>query len=697
MPTPREPVTLPAPDLPSGPPHRDGRRAWLRHGVLTRDRLIVLALTVLAAVHAGVVARTYHVGSFDDDASYVMTARALAHLHGLTSTLPAGLPLVTAYPPGYAAILAPLAAAFGTATLPMRLLSGGLLLVLLPLTWTYLRGRGLDRWFCGTVLALMALNPVLATYGSMVMAELPFLVAFLLALLALDRWALQSETITRAGVAVVVLLPALVWIKQAGIGMAAGAVLFLLWRRQVRKALLAVAGLAVLLLPLIIARLLTSTPVLGSRYSSEIEGSSGGFGHRLTTVPGEAVSLYWHWAVSNTFVPTGPLSLPSSGPVAGFETGFRLALAPLVIFGLVAWIVRLRRLYPGRGADAAVWTVVTYVVETLVYPFTNERRVILVLPIVLAWAVQGVVALGQLLAAGWRRVASRRRVPAPAFAALLAAIVAVPLVWQFPRNYMLPMGRQTSNPGASPSMELLRRLGPPSEVVETDYVWTTSLFSGHRTRKGFFQTCYDGAAQQFALQDRAVYVLTSGFASIGIGSPCGLLIASRAPWAVRLYRTTKAKTAVFALVGPGTTRPDEADLTPAEQVRTATPLQLLPETPQLHEDAGLYPTTPTAGGSATFTWDFTAPADVRQVSLGAASATATTAVTLQLRLPDGRWRTVSSARGPVGARRHTPFLLSVPATPIAATGMRVIVTGSGTAEVHDAHALGTFTGKAAVR
>ena len=97
------------------------------------------------------------------------------------------------------------------------------------------------------VLLLLALNPVLATYSSMVMAEVPFLVVFLLALLAVERWQAESRTVTGAGAATVLLLPYLVWVKQAGIGLAVGAVLYLLWRRETRKALVAAGGLILLL------------------------------------------------------------------------------------------------------------------------------------------------------------------------------------------------------------------------------------------------------------------------------------------------------------------------------------------------------------------------------------------------------------------------------------------------------------------
>jgi hypothetical protein len=656
-------------------------------GTPVRDRIGIALCSLIGLVHVAVVWPTYRIGSFDDDASYIMTARALAHLHGLTSTLPVGLPLVSTYPSGYPALLAPLAAIDGHATLPMRVLSVVFFLLVFPLTWTYLRGRGFGRVFTYAVLALVALNPVLATYGSMVMAEVPFVAAFLMTLLALERWAGQRSTWTVAGGSVIVLLPALVWLKEAGIGIAAGALLYLLWRREFRKALAALAGFIVLVLPLLIARLIKSSPLLGSRYSSEI-GGDGSLWHRITTIPGQAVSLYWRWAVPDTVVPTTFRPLSATDWLHGTLTVVRLSVAPIVLLGIIGWIVRLRHSRPGY-LDAAVCTVGVYFLETLLYPYTNERRVVLVLPIVLAWAVLGVQTLGQVIAAGARRLRARTNVqPLRTGAAVVAVAVAIPLVWQFPRNYLLPIGRSTSAPGSSPSMAMLRQLGVPSDVVETDYVWATSLFSGHRANNGFFQSCKDSAALAAARKDHAVYILTSGFAAQGIGSPCGIQIASRTPAAVRLYRTTRDSTAVFALVGPGTTRPDQTDLT-AGQPDAATPITQSPERQQLNEEAGSYPTTPTTDGSAILTWNFAQAGLVQQVSVGAASAESTRSVDIEIRTIDGRWIRVAHADGAVGEGQRTPFLLTVLKQPVTATAMRVVITGTGTAQVHDAHALGT--------
>ena len=100
-----------------------GQNATVADGTATLGRRavpVVAVVTAVAVIHAVMVGRHTFVGSFDDDASYILVARALAHGQGLTSKLGAGYPLIGAYPPGYSALLAPLALISGTAFLAFR-------------------------------------------------------------------------------------------------------------------------------------------------------------------------------------------------------------------------------------------------------------------------------------------------------------------------------------------------------------------------------------------------------------------------------------------------------------------------------------------------------------------------------------------------------------------------------------------------
>ena len=184
----------PAPSrpLPSNP------RPWWRRPVFGLGLPLLIGL-----VHVALVAPHYFVGSFDDDASYILTARALLAGHGLTGHETGGAVVVGLYPPGYGALLAPLAWLWPHTFVPMRLLSVACYALVFVLTWVYLGRRGVGEGVRSAVLVILALGPAFATFGSMVMAETPFLVVLLLMLLFVDTWDRQDKTWTWTGLGVV--------------------------------------------------------------------------------------------------------------------------------------------------------------------------------------------------------------------------------------------------------------------------------------------------------------------------------------------------------------------------------------------------------------------------------------------------------------------------------------------------------------
>jgi hypothetical protein len=129
------------------------------------------------------------------------------------------------------------------------------------------------------------------------------------------------------------------------------------------------------------------------------------------------------------------------------------------VLGSVAWYRR----HP-RGDSWMVWA---YFAETLAYAYTNQRRVILVLPVVTLWYVVGACVFGRAVLALGGRGVSRAAVALSVVVAVLAA--GVPTAFGFTQDYLYGQGQQSSEFARSPAMSLLKALGPPSAVVETDY------------------------------------------------------------------------------------------------------------------------------------------------------------------------------------------------------------------------------------
>ncbi len=611
-------------------------------------------------------------GSFDDDASYILTARALLAGHGLTGHETGGAVVVGLYPPGYGALLAPLAWLWPHTFVPMRLLSVACYALVFVLTWVYLGRRGVGEGVRSAVLVILALGPAFATFGSMVMAETPFLVVLLLMLLFVDTWDRQDKTWTWTGLGVVLSAASVIWIKEAGIGVVVGLIVWLALKRDrpgraVRRTLAVAAGVTALLLPVVVARLVAGVPLAGARYSQELGAAyTGSLADRVIHVVPHSLATLLSTAIPATLVPyLSPL------PIArGFDTDFWRVLSWQVTLlagvGAVVWYRRHR--------DAAVAIVPVYLAETLFWPYVNERRAILVLPLLAAWYVVGAVAVWQAIKS---RISSHRKLVRARTTAALAVllVVVVPLIPQMPRDYLLALGQNSSHFDGSRYASILAAIGPPSSVVETDYLSSTALFTGHETAWTAFTVtengCYQPAVLSALAADRAGFLLVGDLNKPGvIDRQCLLQEASSAPWAVRLLHTSRDDATVFELIGPGTGHPELADAV-----------------------GSVAPRTTRTATTTTLEWDWGAPRPIDQVTIGEAAADGapTTSVTVELRQPDGGWEVVARAGAPVGDGAAAPYLLASLARPVTAGALRLVVTTATPAalvNVADVHALG---------
>ena len=545
--------------------------------------MVPLAVQV---AHAIAVAPTYHVGSFDDDANYLMAAHVLASGGWLTTTMPSGTAVVANYLPGYPVLLVPLVWLFGPALWPPRVLSSVCIAALYPMLWVWLGRRGVRHWHRTATLGLLAINTVVATYSTMVMAEAPFLVVLVLALFAIDRWELRTGWPNAT--LVVVLLAGLIWLKEAGAGLVVGLVAYELWRRRWWRATGVSIGVGALLLPGLLSRWLTGNAAIGDRYVGEIANAGqGGLVHQVLSEAPQDVWSYLRSVLRQSVLPTGG-PLPSHGPLNVLVTMVGVSVPVLIIVGAVSWY--------RRNPHAESWMLWAYFAETLGYPYTNERRVILVLPLVTVLYVEGACTAGRWALTLGGRLLSR----AAASLALLLAVLLVgaPTAAGFTRNYLYAWGKKSSEFAGSPAMTLLKAIGPPSAVVETDYRGSVAYFSGHRTAWTAFTTtttygplagpnkgrCTLPVVEAALRADDASFLLVGDVNQPGLmDSPCLLGLASAAPTAkalgaVRLISSDHDQTSVFELLSGGARKgladwtPDAPATSPTSRPRPGPPL-----------------------------------------------------------------------------------------------------------------------------
>ncbi|MGH9106010.1 MAG: hypothetical protein ACRDZX_09265 [Acidimicrobiales bacterium] len=693
-----------------------GSRRWWALGWL-----LPLALQL---AHVAVVAPAYHVGSFDDDANYLMAAHVLAGGGGLTSTMPSGLTVVADYLPGYPLLLVPLVWAWGAALWPPRILSTVCVAALYPLLWAWMGRRGVRPGYRVAVLGLLAINLVLATYATMVMAEAPFLVVLVAALFAIDGW--RRRPGWGRGALVVVLMALLVWLKEAGTGLVVGLVLYEIWRRRWRRAAGVGGGVLALLLPGLAARWLTGGATVGDRYAGEIANpGQGEFVHQVVPEIYHGLWSYLHQVLRQSVLPSGS-PLPGTGPVPDLVALVGVSVPVFCVVGAVVWYRRHPR--------AETWMVGAYFLETLAYPYTNQRRLVLVLPVLTLWYVVGAVASGRAVAGvlgrerlsralggraldrrglGGHGLSGRGLSGAVTSAAVVvgALAVTVPTASGFTRDYLFAQGQQSSQFSANPAVSLLRSLRPVSAVVETDYRGSIGYFTGHRTAwTAFIETtpygpfaaqhagpCRAGLVRRALVSDRASFLVVGDFNIPGhLDSPCLMKIASSvgaAPpvGAVRLLSTGHDHSSVFELLGPGTSQPSLVDRTAGPPASPARQVRLAPDGQGDRGSSGWV--APARGGRASFRWAWRTAEPLSQVSVGSVapargSAARVTGTKVAIELPNGTWHTVAGAAGPIGDHGRAPYLLAVLPAGTRALALRITARCSGAAEVSYVDAIG---------
>jgi len=396
---------------------------------------------------------------------------------------------------------------------------------------------------------MFALSPTAATFGSEVMPETVFLLVLLAVLLALPRWEEQPSLFTWRAAVVAFGAPYLFLLKTAGLPMLVGIIGWLLLRRRWRRFAMVATTSVLMIAPLVLARL-SSGSVTPSRYKNEY-GLAGPLPHAIWN----GVRGYVTDAIPATLVPTTGAGLHSHSVVLDVLLWIvRESATLIVLVGFISWM--------RRRIDVTLLITPLYLAETVPFPFINQRRVVLLLPLVVAWYVLG---WSRVIAAGRRWAPARGRGWGRYAAVVPIALVVPLLVWQLPRDYLLHRGESTPAARGSGYVAAAREMTPPGWNIEAGYQWTVADLTGRTaTNQAHFTTnCAPGRPADLAElhgQLAAAHVATVLDAWVkwpkNMDNACLLAAMSSAPWSVPVYHGSDEST-VFVLIGPKTPRPTD--------------------------------------------------------------------------------------------------------------------------------------------
>jgi 4-amino-4-deoxy-L-arabinose transferase-like glycosyltransferase len=375
----------------------------------------------LLAVHGALVwlNRAPAIGTWRDEANYVMLARSLRHLHYQDFYL-LGSPAHSQYPPGFPALLAVASLPFGEHV--GLLLAAAALCSVAALAFFYALVRRLSGPIVGlTVLALLAFNPDLIAVAGHLLSDTPFIFLTAIALWAVVRGA-ANGSLSPPWQGLVVTLAAILaaLTRTVGVTLIAAILAGLLLERRYRFAAVVAVAATITVGSWLVWSVVGSNHIVGRSYVADVTARSQPRTGLATTLLSRVPPNVSAYATTEVPAALPQPTLETFGKHLHWQTSRIqqavvadkvVSVVALLIFGILGvWVLwRLSR------------TVVLYLAITCmllaVWTWPVHRFILPLLPILL-W----VLVLGAISLAASRRWA--RPIPVLLVGGILAMAVA---------------------------------------------------------------------------------------------------------------------------------------------------------------------------------------------------------------------------------------------------------------------------------
>ena len=442
----------------------DVRDAWLGYSA---DRVAPLVLGAIALAVGLLTIAPWPVGVFQDDAIYVVLAKALASGEGFRMINMPGAPHATHFPPGYPVLLAglwKLFPSFPDNIVVFKFLNAAFLAGTAVGTYRLGRSRlGLERLGSATAALVGTISVVVLMITGVVLSEPLYMLLVIPTLIMAERAAEDGSPGTAAGAGMLIGVLALV--RTVGTFLLPAALLVLLVRRRWRSAAILLGCALVFLVP---------WQLWISAYQGEMPrpfvGKYGAYGPWL--VEGYRVGgLPFAWAVLGK----------NANELFGFLGYITLPVVPvwprLLSLGTVIGLASVGAASVWRRIPVTIVFLLCYGAIILAWPFEPTRFALVWWPV-----------LALLCAAGVRRVWLWRPAPVTLRATRFAGLAASLVVAGGYASYNARGAREKwwvnlqSDAGvtAKPIAEWVARSTAPDDVLITDHDLIVYLYTGRR-------------------------------------------------------------------------------------------------------------------------------------------------------------------------------------------------------------------------
>ena len=434
---------------------------------LTPDRVAPLALAALALAVAVLTITPWPVGVFQDDAIYVVLAKALATGEGFRMINLPGAPHATHFPPGYPLVLAVLwrlVPSFPDNIVVFKFVNALFLAGTAAFTYRFARAR-LDLGPLGACVgaAVGTISVVVLMITGVVLSEPLYMLLVVPTLLLAERAAEDGRP--TAAVAAGVMIGVLALVRTVGVFVLPAALIVLIVRRRWRSAALLTASALVFLVPWqlwITAYQGETAPPLVGKYGAY--GSWLADGYRVGGWPFARAVIEKN--ADELFGFLGYITLP----VAPVWPRMISLGAVLALTAVGAWSV-------WRRIPITILFLLGYAAVILAWPFEPTRFALVWWPVLASLVAAGMVRVWQWRPASMLSSGIRGSI-------MVASIVVVAGYATYNargvRQHWWANIQSDAGTRAKPIAEWVARATKPTDVLITDHDLIVYLYTGRR-------------------------------------------------------------------------------------------------------------------------------------------------------------------------------------------------------------------------
>jgi len=343
----------------------------------------------------------YYIGTYMDDANYIILAKSIVQGHGYRQINYPDTPLETRYPPGFPLVLVPFIK-FAWEDLDVLKLPSVLATILaIFFGWKLFKVWGLEDQVALLSLSLFAFNPLIVGHSVAVMSESVFLAVLLLAVWTLERGNHfdHSATVVRLRWTIIAAFLAAMaaMIRTVGWLLLPAGILWLTGQHRWRCLSIFVLIFMICVSPWIFRNIAVAGSLF-PEYEYQFSWQPATNQHAVYLGPSFLVGRITNNLRSYATSHLGDAMVPLLGPrVLEIFRGLGLDRASVVIgvilSGIIAYgMVQLRYV---RGLGIFEWFALLYIVVLMIWPFTGERFLHPLVPLLCLALVHGLKGILQ--------------------------------------------------------------------------------------------------------------------------------------------------------------------------------------------------------------------------------------------------------------------------------------------------------------